>query len=160
MVATLSADTKSALDAALASPNNELMNLLNLTNSGAAEASKAMILDSNSAIAGWRLKTSIKTAAYTVTAADSGTIFFANAVDLIFTLPATVAGLWYGFVAQAVSVTTGLSISPAAADAINDNADDTDYVNTGATDVIGDGCIIVGNGTTGWFTIGERGTWT
>jgi hypothetical protein len=101
----------------------------------------------------------VKVANYTVTAADTGSVFIANAADLVFTLPSTVVGLTYTFVNAALSGGTGLSISPAAADNINEGTDNKDLINSGATDVVGDSVTIVGDGDGGWFTIGKIGTW-
>lgn len=101
----------------------------------------------------------IKTANYTVLESESGTTFIANAADLVFTLPATVAGLVYTFINAAVSVGVGLSISPAAADNINEGVDNKDLINSGATDVLGDAVTVVGSGTDGWFTVAKIGTW-
>lgn len=130
---------------------------------GAVEASKALIADANLALSGLRQKVETKTANYTVVAADSGKIIIANAVDLVFTLPATVAGLVFTFVVKAVSATTGLSISPAAADKIMGNgftsADNKDAINTAATDREGDMIQLVGDGVDGWYVTGVIGTW-
>lgn len=101
----------------------------------------------------------IKTANYTCTEADSGKTFIANAADLVFTLPSTVSGLRYEFICAAVSAGTGLSISPAAADAINEGTDNKDLINSGATDVLGDAVTVVGDGSTGWYTVSKIGTW-
>jgi len=101
----------------------------------------------------------LTTAAKTLDAADHGKTFIATVVDTIFTLPATVLGLKFTAVAGILSVTTGLSLSPAAADAINGGTDDKDWVNTPATDVVGDAATVVGNGTTGWFTSSGIGIW-
>ena len=101
----------------------------------------------------------IATTNQTLTANDSGTTYIANAADLVFTLPATVAGLVYTFVNAAVSVGTGLSVSPAAADNINEGVDNKDLINSGATDVLGDAVTVLGDGSTGWFTTAKIGTW-
>lgn len=101
----------------------------------------------------------IKAASYTVLASESGTIFIADAADLVFTLPATQAGLIFTFVCAAVSAGTGLSISPAAADKINEGTANKDLINSGASDVLGDSVTIVGDGVTGWYTIAKIGTW-
>lgn len=106
-----------------------------------------------------KLTVAVKTANYTVTAAESGTVYIANAADLVFTLPSTAAGLVYTFVNAAVSAGTGLSVSPAAADNINEGTDNKDLINSGASDVLGDSVTIVGDGNTGWFTIAKIGTW-
>jgi hypothetical protein len=108
-------------------------------------------------------RTLTKTAAYTVLAADTGKIIFANAVDLVFTLPATQKGLVYTFIVQTVSATTGLSISPNASDQIIGNgftaADDKDAINTAATDVKGDLIQVWGDGNLGWYITNVVGTW-
>lgn len=102
-----------------------------------------------------------KSAAYAVTAAESGTIFLSEAVDLVFTLPSTAAGLTYTFICHTVSATTGLSISPAAADAIHytTSVDNKDLINTAASDVEGDMVTIVGDGVDGWWVTAVKGTW-
>jgi hypothetical protein len=104
-----------------------------------------------------------KAANYTVVAADTGKVIEAAAVDLVFTLPATVAGLQFTFVVKTISATTGLSISPAAADKIMGNgftaADDKDAINTAATDRVGDSLTLVGDGVDGWYVVGVTGTW-
>jgi hypothetical protein len=104
----------------------------------------------------------IVTANTTVTAADSGTVFIADAADLVFTLPSTAKGLVFTFVCAALSTGTGLSVSPATADGINEGATNKDLINTGATDVIGDSVTLIGTGVAGaqgWFQIGKVGIW-
>lgn len=104
-----------------------------------------------------------KTAAYTLTREDSGKVIVANAVDLVFTLPATEKGLIYTFVVKALSATTGLQISPQAADKIMGNgftsADDKDAINTAATDREGDLIEVIGDGLDGWYITRVIGTW-
>lgn len=57
----------------------------------------------------------------------------------------------------------GLSISPAAADAIHGNGltsvDNKDLINTGATDREGDMVELVADGVDGWFIVSVNGTW-
>lgn len=107
----------------------------------------------------------IKTANYTVTAAESGATFLADAADIVFTLPSTVAGLRYRFIlsANGLSVGTGLSLSPAAVDAVFGNGltnvDNKDLINSGASDRIGDAVEIVGDGRDGWYIQSLVGTW-
>lgn len=103
----------------------------------------------------------VVTASVTLTAADSGTVFIADAADLVFTLPSTAAGLQFTVVCAAVSAGTGLSISPAAADNINEGAANKDLINTGETDVLGDSVTVIGTGTAAkaWFTTAKIGTW-
>jgi len=108
------------------------------------------------------VKVSNHTANYTVSADESGKVFFAKAVDLVFTLPATEAGLRYTFIVHTASAVTGLSISPAAADAIHGNGltsvDDKDLINTAATDAEGDSVTIEGDGVDGWWIVAINGT--
>jgi len=100
---------------------------------------------------------------FTVTAAESGKIFIVNAADVTATLPSTAAGLTYTFIVQTLSTTTGLSISPAAADAIHGggqaSTDNKDLINTAATDAEGDMVTIVGDGVDGWWITSIVGTW-
>ena len=100
-------------------------------------------------------------ASITVTAAQSGTVFVSDTVDAVYQLPSTAAGLTYTFVAGVLSATTGLSVSPAAADKILTaaKADNADYVNTAATDVVGDSVTVVGDGVNGWLVVAKTGTW-
>ena len=102
-----------------------------------------------------------KATSYVVTAADSGKTFLAGAVDLKFTLPATVAGLTYTFICKTVSTSTGLQIDPAAADAIHHttSVDNKDLINTAATDVEGDTVTLVGDGVDGWWVKAIDGIW-
>lgn len=144
-------------------PDAAELNVLDGATAGAVVASKALVADSVLGLAGLRAKVETKTAAYTVVAGDSRKVFIADAVDLVFTLPATVAGLTYTFVAKTVSVTTGLAISPAAADKIMGDgftsADNKDAINTAATDREGDAITLVGDGVDGWFIVSKSGTW-
>ena len=102
-----------------------------------------------------------KAADYTVKASESGKVFIAAAADVVFTLPATEAGLRYTFITKTVSASTGTSISPAAADAIHyaTSVDDKDLINSGATDVEGDSVTLVGDGAEGWWVESITGTW-
>lgn len=103
------------------------------------------------------------TANTTLTAADNGTVILANAVDLVVTLPSTILGFTVTFITQTASATTGLSISPAAADKIQGkgitSVDNKDRINSAASDAVGDLLTIVGDGTDGWWVTDERGTW-
>ena len=119
--------------------------------------------DGVSHLRGHSLPTSIAPggAAVTVTAADSGKVFVSDTAETVWQLPATAAGLTFTFVVGVASVTTGASVSPAAADKIliGAKADNVDLVNTQATEVVGDTVTVVGNGTTGWLVTSMRGTW-
>lgn len=100
----------------------------------------------------------------TLTAAQSGQVFV-GAVDAVFTLPAaaTAGRVWYSFVTGAASVGTGLRITANAADDIFaagvDTAAGGSITNSGATDVIGDGVILVSDGVSRWTGIAARGIW-
>lgn len=99
----------------------------------------------------------------TLTQDDSGKIIVITGADKVVTLPATQEGLVYTIVTGATSVTTGLSVSPAAADQIIGlgftAADDKDAINTQASERVGDSITLVGNGSTGWLAINASGTW-
>lgn len=106
-----------------------------------------------------------KTAAYTVTPAESGKTFEADAAaTVVFTLPATQAGLLYTFVVKQLPGSgAGTSISPNTNDKIMGNgftaADDKDAINTAATDRVGDMITLLGDGVDGWYVVGINGTW-
>lgn len=103
---------------------------------------------------------------HTVGFTDSGKVFYTSIADVVFDLPSsgsgTLAGRVFTFVTGAASAGTGLSISPAAVDKIEGKgitaADDKDYINSGATDAVGDLVKIVGTAD-GWLVVNERGTW-
>ena len=105
-----------------------------------------------------------KTASWTLSETDSGKVFEIGATDVVATLPA-LSGLGgrsieYKFIVTTVSATTGFSISPAAADSINNGTDNKDLINTAATDAVGD-CVTVhsdANGVT-WLAVVNAGTW-
>lgn len=107
-----------------------------------------------------------KSANYTCTADDTGTLFIAGAADLVFTLPSTAKGLCYTFqiAAAGLSVGTGLSISPASTDKIMGNgftsADNKDAICAGSGDREGDLIELVGDGDLGWYINRVIGTWT
>jgi len=98
----------------------------------------------------------------TMTQDESGSVIIVTAADKVITLPATQAGLTYTIVLGngGLSSGTGLSISPAAADKIDAASDDTDFVNTGATDTVGDSVTVVGDGAGGWYALNVQGIWT
>jgi hypothetical protein len=104
-----------------------------------------------------------KTVSFTVAASESGAVYMCKAVDLVATLPTSAAGLRYTFIAHTVSATTGLSLSPAAADAIMGNGltsvDNKDLINTAATDSEGDAVTIIADGADGWWIESITGTW-
>lgn len=106
------------------------------------------------------------TANRTLKSSDSGTLFLIGAADLVVTLPATAAGLVFEFqmVTAGLSAGTGLSISPAAADAIYGNGltsvDNKDLILAGAGDRIGDMVQLVGDAGQGYAIARVIGTWT
>lgn len=114
-------------------------------------------------------KVNLAAATQTLTAAQSGEKFV-GAVDAVFTLPAAATalkGVWYEFECGALSAGTGLSISPAAADAIGGNGltvvVNKDLINDGATDRLGDCVRIYCTGVTGataWRIESLIGTWS
>jgi hypothetical protein len=99
----------------------------------------------------------------TLTEADSGYVFEAGAVDLVFTLPPTQRGLVFTFVVKTPSATTGLTVAPAAVDKVMGNGftslDNKGAVNTAATDREGDLIEVTGDGVDGWYITRVIGTW-
>jgi|GEM_PF-1835168 len=142
------------------------LNTLNGVTAGTAAASKAIVLDTNKAVSGQRAPILTKSANYTVTAADSGSVILVASADKVLTLPATAAGYTYTFVLAfaGLSAGTGLSISPAAADKIMGNGlagvDNKDLILAGAGDVEGDSVTLVGDGVDGYYIVSVNGIWT
>ena len=116
----------------------------------------------------FRKRVNLAAPTQTLTRGQSGQHFVA-AVDAVFTLPASSAamkGVEYEFSCGALSGGTGLSISPAAADAIGGNGltvvVDKDLINSGGTDRLGDYVKIICTGETGataWRIVSIIGTW-
>jgi hypothetical protein len=106
-------------------------------------------------------------ASLTLTAADSGKVYVTSAADIVFTLPdatgAGMKGVYFTFINNSLSGGTGMLIRPAATDKIQGKgitaADDKDYINSGATDAIGDLVTVVCDGVDGYWVVSERGTW-
>lgn len=153
--ATLSGITASAAE----------INALDITGAGTAQASKAVVLDSNLQVLGIRRGVALAEATGTLTAARSGELIVC-AVDAVITLPAAAAateGVWYTISCGVASGGTGLSISPNASDHIRGNGltsvDNKDLINTAATDAIGDSATIVCDGVDGWVIVGQTGIW-
>ena len=98
----------------------------------------------------------------TLTEDESGKFIISTGDDKTFTLPATATGLVYHIVVGATSTTTGLSISPAAADSIAGlgltAVDDKDLINTQATERVGDSVTLV-SVAAGWLAVNASGTW-
>ena len=149
-------------DRTVATAIKDMLEKVDDVTAGTASAGDAVILDSNSAVAGIRHIVESKAANYTIVAADSGKVFLATAADVVFTLPSTADGLEFTVITHTVSGGTGTSLSPAAADAIMGNGltsvDNKDLINTGATDAEGDSVTIVG-GTDGYWITAINGTW-
>lgn len=103
---------------------------------------------------------------HTLTHKDSGKLIVISVADCVVNLPAMapeLAGCNFEIVVLLTSATTGLSISPSALDKIQGKAitalDNKDYINTQATEAVGDLVRLVGDGTLGWIVTDERGTW-
>lgn len=119
-------------------------------------------------ISGQRMRVNLAAPTQALTAKQSGELF-CGVEDAVFTLPAASAatkGVWYEFETAALSTGTGLSISPAAADAIGGNGltvvVDKDLINTGSGDRLGDRVRIICSGVTGataWRIQSIVGTW-
>lgn len=117
----------------------------------------------DNAVHGGQPHAEVVTADKTLTIHEANKTVIAAAVDLVITLPPTQKGLEFHFIVDTVSATTGLSISPAAADKFMGHnlteADDKDLINTAATDALGDSVSIVGDGVDGWHITRIVGTW-
>lgn len=143
---------------------NTMSGTMSLSGAATLASGGSLTFDSGSKVV-HQLQT--KATNYTVLASESGATFIGSAADVVFTLPATAAGLVYRFVTGAVSAGTGLSVSPAAVDKIMGScdgvaitsADNKDLINTGATDVLGDSITLMGDGVDGWYIIGSTGVW-
>lgn len=98
-----------------------------------------------------------------VAANDSGATYVTTAGSgtITYTLPATQAGIEYTFLCGDAG--SEIALSPNAADRIMGKgitaADDKDYINTNATNAVGDLVTIRGDGADGWWVVNERGTW-
>ncbi len=106
----------------------------------------------------------------TLTAADSGKIFFVTVDAKVIPLPSTAAGLEYTFINKGADGGVAINVSPAAADAIHgttnastnvvlSGVDNKDAINTKGTATTGDYIKILGDGTEGWYVIGCGGIW-
>ncbi len=115
------------------------------------------------------------TEAKTLAITDQGIVQVVKYDNAVITLPSTVVGYSFTIANGGVPKTSGptgtgdngsakVSVSPAALDLIAGGeiataADDKDYINTKATARVGDEVRIVGNGTTGWNVVGQKGIW-
>ena len=110
----------------------------------------------------------------TLAITDQGIVQVVKTDGIVVTLPATVVG--YNFTVRnggdaASGAPTGagsnqsclVEVAPQAADLIAGAqitaADDKSYLNTKATSEVGDEVTLVGNGTTGWNILHQRGIW-
>lgn len=115
-----------------------------------------------------RLKVNVAAGTQTLKPSQSGEHFLC-AVDAVLTLPPSIPanrGLRYTVECGALSVGTGVSISPNAADAIGGNGLtvvlDKDLINSGASDRLGDLVEIYCTGAAGataWRILRIIGTW-
>jgi hypothetical protein len=113
------------------------------------------------------------TANRTLTALDHGKVFFCATNAVVFTLPATAAGLVFTFIMTGTRTSPLVSISPVAADGISGTFNmstvvvdagvvDKDIQNTAATHEVGDMVKLLGTGVTGtaaWIIIASTGVW-
>lgn len=99
----------------------------------------------------------------TFTAADSGIVHKCATDGVVFTLPATDAGLTITVVNAGADGAAGISISPHADDKIMGvnitAADNKDLINTKSTAKKGDFVRLVGDGADGWFVQAIGGIW-
>lgn len=104
-----------------------------------------------------------KAANYTLTSTDSGTTVWSGVDGVIFTLPATVAGLTFRIQSNAADGTVEISLSPNENDKIMGaqivGTNNKDRINTKATAQLGDFIEVVGDGVDGWYVTEVRGTW-
>lgn len=101
-----------------------------------------------------------KTAAYTLTEADHGKLFVANAAGggVTFTLPAPVAGLEYFF--NKKNATTDITIQAPSGSSINEGTAGQVYKNiTDGDGVGGKTALGIRCDGTNWRVISEKGTW-
>lgn len=99
----------------------------------------------------------------TMTAADSGIVHKCATDGVVFTLPATAAGLTYTFMNAGADGAAGISVSPHADDKIMGvnitAADNKDLINTKGTAKKGDFVRLVGDGSLGWYVQAIGGIW-
>lgn len=116
----------------------------------------------------------VVTTSQTLTSDDSGKIFLVGTDALVFTLPATSAGLEFTFVNIGAAGNNIITISPQAADGIAGTITlaasvvtrvgtvDVDLVNTKATSTKGNSVKIVGTGVAGtgaYYIVSSTGIW-
>lgn len=103
-----------------------------------------------------------------LTSADMLGFILVTAADKVITLPAassSTAGMMVtvALSSAGLSASTGLQVSPAAADKIMGNgitsADNKDLILSGATDREGDSVTLICDGVDGWYIAAIVGTW-
>ena len=103
------------------------------------------------------------TQAKTLDAQDVGKIMCSALDSMVFTLPATAAGLTFTIVNTAADAAAKLSLSPHSDDMIigigSDSGDDKDFINTKTTAKTGDMIQVLGDGSVGWYVMAAHGTW-
>lgn len=107
-----------------------------------------------------RFSVETKTEAYTLTEADHGKVFVANAAggSITFTLPSPVAGLEFGF--QKANATTDIILATPAGSKINQGTAGQVYKNiTDGDGVGGKACVYIRCDGADWFVVSEKGTW-
>ena len=115
-----------------------------------------------------RVQVNLAAPTQTLKPSQSGQLFIC-AVDAVLTLPTSspdIKGVTFGAMCGALSTGVGLSLSPAAADAIGGNGltvvVDKDLINSGASDRLGDLIWVICTGETGataWRIVEVIGTW-
>lgn len=108
----------------------------------------------------------VKTADFTLTAADNGkTFFFDSTTSITATLPSTTVapGVAFTFIVKKLTTSSGHKVSPVSADYITGaglTATDGQSVQcSAATDRVGDVVTVVADGVDGWFITSLIGTW-
>lgn len=124
-------------------------------------------LSLNAAVIGGRHEGFLSlSSSFTLSVFNSGQLILMSGVDKVLTLPSTAAGMTFtiAIAAAGLSAGTGLSVSPAAADAIMGggltSTDNKDLILAGATDAEGDCVTLVGDGIDGWYITAIVGTWS
>lgn len=106
-----------------------------------------------------------KTANYTVVLPDDNGKYLTMslATSGTFTLPAVSSankGMRVTLITKSLPTSgAGTTIAPNSADRIGFKADNTSYVNTAATDVLGDNMVLESDGVDGWIIVSQRGIW-
>ena len=106
----------------------------------------------------WAKSPVAKTAAYTIQALETGTIFTnTGASDAVtFTLPTPKAGMWFMFVKTVIA--KNLVLQMPANVTVNGGTAAQVYKHTATTETAPT-CMIVGISATEYIVAGEKGTW-